>query len=325
MTNSNTKVVGLGNAIVDILVHTDDETLKRHGLTKGGMHLVDEDAAWALYEDVGPATEGSGGSVANTIAHIAGAGLPCTFLGKVSDDTLGKVFTHDLTALGAEVPVAKNTGDTATGRSIVMITPDGQRTMSTYLGAAVSLDAQDIDPALDGTFGVLLIEGYLWDAPDGQAAIAAATRKAKACDAKVALTLSDSECILRHIESMRSFVEDHVDIVFANKDEARALARAATDDDALRYLRQNVLLATVTHSEKGSTIAAGNSVTAVPPVSVDTVVDTTGAGDAYAAAFLARYLKRQDLGECGRAASAHAAKVIQHVGAREMEQARLAS
>lgn len=325
MTNSNTRLVGVGNAIVDILVSVDDETLRRHNLEKGGMHLVSEEDNWALYQDVGPSSEISGGSVANSIAHAAVGRVPCAFLGKVADDAFGKVFSHDLTSLGIRFPVTPGDGNPGTGRSIIMITPDGQRTMCTFLGASISLDAGDVEAAMPDNCDVVLIEGYLWDAPYGPQAIDTVAAKAKTLGAKVAVTLSDAGCVLRHQDHMRSFVESDVDILFANHREAGALAQATEAEAALDYIRSHVSLAAVTRSELGSWIVEGNSLTTIPPVPVDDVVDSTGAGDAYAGGFLSAYLSGRDVAECGRAGSRLASQVIQHVGARDATRQKMAS
>lgn len=327
MTDANKRVVGLGNAIVDILVTVDEATITRNKLEKGGMDLVSEEESWSLYKDLGPSSECSGGSVANTVAHLAGAGVPATFVGKVADDEFGKVFTHDLNALGVDVPtspVAQGEGP-GTGRSIVMITPDGQRTMSTFLGAAVTLNAPDVAAAMPDAFELLFIEGYLWDAPDGPAAIEEAAKRAKSAGAEVAVTLSDAGCVLRHIDEMREFVEQYADILIANEHEAGALARAPKLDDAIAYVRETVRIAAVTRSGDGSVVVNGNVLTNVPPEKVDEVVDSTGAGDAYAAGFLAAYLKGEELPECGREGGRLAARVIQHIGAREMDVQKLAN
>lgn len=328
MANTNAKLVGVGNAIVDILVNVDDETLRRHDLEKGGMHLVSEEANWALYQDVGPASEISGGSVANSIAHAAGGGTSCAFLGKVADDTFGKVFRHDLTSLGIGFPVQPgpaHDGNPGTGRSIVMITPDGQRTMCTFLGASISLNAGDVENALPDGSEVVLIEGYLWDAPCGPQAIDTIAAKAKAAGARIAVTLSDAGCVLRHQDQMRAFVESDVDILFANHKEAQALAQATDDEAALDFIRSNVSLAAITRSELGSWVVQGNTLTDIPPAAVDKVVDTTGAGDAYAGAFLRAYLAGDDMAACGRAGSQLAAQVIRHIGAREVERQKEAA
>ncbi len=317
MTERKPAIVGVGNAIVDVLVKVDDAMIERHGLTKGGMELVfDEKAIWSLYDAAGPSVESSGGSVANTIAHIAQAGVSCGFLGKVADDQFGKVFAHDLGSLGVSVPVVPGPAEPGTGRCLVMITPDGQRTMCTYLGASVSLNPTDIAASIPAAFGIVLIEGYLWDAPEGAAAIAAVAEKAHAADARVAVTLSDPGCVERHIGEMRAFIDEHCDILLANDAEARALAQESDLEAALDHVQEAVALAAVTHSEKGSTVLAGGLRSAVAPTPVDNVVDTTGAGDAYAAGFLAGLARGASPTDCGVAGGRLAARVIQHVGAR---------
>ena len=327
MSKANKRVVGLGNAIVDILVTVDEATITRHKLEKGGMALVSEEESWALYKDLGPSSECSGGSVANSMAHLADAGVPGTFVGKTADDEFGKVFTHDLNAIGVATPTAPvGEGDgPGTGRAIVMITPDGQRTMSTFLGASITLEPADVAAAMPEAFDLLFVEGYLWDAPNGPAAIEEAAKRAKAAGAEIAVTPSDAGCVQRHIDAMRAFVEQYADILIANEHEAGALARAPKLDDAIAYVRETVRLAAVTRSAEGSVVVNGNSLTDVPPEKVEKVVDTTGAGDAFAAGFLAAYLDGEELPECGRTGGRLAARVIQHVGAREIERPSLAS
>jgi sugar/nucleoside kinase (ribokinase family) len=316
MSERRPKLVGIGNALVDVLVNVDDATLERLGLEKGGMELVSEDKIWSIYDSLGPATESSGGSVANTVAHLAMNGVSCAYVGKVAEDTFGRIFDHDLASLGVETRLARSTDGTGTGRALVMITPDGQRTMCTFLGAAVSLNAADVAENVPSSCDIILIEGYLWDAPEGAALIAEAVTRAEAAGAKIAVTLSDAGCVQRHLDEMRHFVDQHCDILLANEAEACALARATDVDAALDYVQETVALAAVTHSERGSTVLQGDLRATVAPQQVDKVVDTTGAGDAYAAGFLKRLLEGASPTEFGTEGGRLAAEVIQHVGAR---------
>jgi sugar/nucleoside kinase (ribokinase family) len=316
MSEHKPKVVGVGNALVDILVSVDDAVIERNNLDKGGMALVSEAAIQSLYEGVGPSTENSGGSVANTIAHLAMNGVATGYVGKVADDTFGRIFDHDLASLGVDTRLRQATNGDGTGRCLVMITPDGQRTMSTYLGAAVSIDGEDVSVSVPDACDVILIEGYLWDAPEGAAVIDAVIARAKAAGARIAVTLSDAGCVQRHLDPMREFVEQHCDILLANEAEACALARETDVDAAMDQIRQTVALAAVTHSERGSTVLQGDLRASVAPHSVDRVVDTTGAGDAYAAGFLRAHLEGASPTECGSEGGRLAARVIQHIGAR---------
>ncbi len=314
------RVVGVGNAIVDVLVTVDEAVIRDHQLTKGGMHLVDEAAVAAVYADVGPATEQSGGSVANTIAHLADEGVPCAFIGKVANDTFGRVFTHDLSALGVANPVPPATDGDGTGRSLVLITPDGQRTMCTYLGASIGLTAKDVAASLPRQFDVLLIEGYLWDAPGGHAAIAQALERAEAARAKVAVTLSDAGCVGRHLETIAQVMR-RADILLANEAEACALTGEDNVARAVDAVAGMVKLAAVTHSENGSTVLCNGERHEVDAQPVARVVDSTGAGDAFAAGFLQAYLNGAPASHCAKVGGRLAARVIQHIGAREATRA----
>ncbi len=318
MSEQKPKVVGVGNALVDILVSVDDAMLDKNGLEKGGMALVAEEEIQTLYDGVGPSTESSGGSVANTIAHLAMGGVPTAYVGKVAEDTFGRIFDHDLASLGVSTRLSKADNGDGTGRALVLITPDGQRTMCTFLGAAVSLNGEDVTAGVPNACDIVLIEGYLWDAPAGADIIAATVKRAEAAGAKIAVTLSDAGCVQRHLDDMRGFVESHCDILLANEAEACALARETDLDGALDYVQRTVPLAVVTHSEKGSTVMQDDTRVSVAPHKVDNVVDTTGAGDAYAAGFLKAYLAGGGPTDWGNEGGRLAAQVIQHVGARRV-------
>ena len=309
-------VLGIGNAIVDVLAQADDAFLIKQGLAKGAMTLIDDGTADRLYKAMGPAIECSGGSAANTIAALASLGSPCAFIGKVRNDALGKVFAHDIRALGVafDTPPAKTGPSTA--RCLVLVTPDAQRTMQTFLGASSGLTADDIDPAVVADAQVTYLEGYLWDPLAAKEAFIKAARLAHDAGRKVALTLSDSFCVDRHRADFLKLIEGHVDVLFANEAEIKALYQVADFDLAVRQARHHCEVAAVTRSEKGAVIVVGDQVTAIPAASVARVVDTTGAGDLYAAGFLFGYTRDLPIEICGKIGAIAAAEIISHYGAR---------
>jgi sugar/nucleoside kinase (ribokinase family) len=309
-------VVGIGNALVDVLSQEADAFLAAQGLIKGAMQLVDEPRARELYAAMGPAVEVSGGSAANTIVGVASFGGRAHYVGKVRDDQLGEVFSHDLRAVGVGYSTPAATSGPATGRCLIVVTPDAQRTLTTYLGASVQLGPGDIDKDLIGRAGILYLEGYLFDPPEAQRAFSVAADIAHAAGRKVALTLSDPFCVDRHRGAFRELVERHVDILFANEAEIRALYRTPDFDAALQQVRRHCAVAALTRSEHGSVIVAGDEVHVVAAHPVRTVVDTTGAGDLYAAGFMVGLSRGLDVATCGRLGSLAAAEVISHVGAR---------
>ena len=311
-------VVGIGNALVDVLSHETDAFLAAHALVKGTMHLVDEDRARALYEAMGPAVEISGGPAANTIVGVASFGGRGHYVGKVRDDQLGEVFSHDLRATGVAHTTPAATSGPPTGRCLIMVTPDAQRTMNTYLGASVHLGPNDIDQEVIARARILYLEGYLFDPPAAQEAFRTAARLAHTAGRTVALTLSDPFCVDRHREAFRDLVEHHVDLLFANESEICALYQAKDFDAALQQVRQHCDIAALTRSERGSVIVGGDEVHVVDAHPVPKVVDTTGAGDLYAAGFMVGLSRGRDLATCGRLGSIAAAEVISHVGARPM-------
>ena len=318
MENRGVEVVGIGNAIVDVLTHADDALLEREGLTKGSMRLIDAAEADALYARLGPGVEISGGSAANTMAGLASLGGRGAFIGKVRDDQLGQVFRHDMRAVGVSFDSRMATDGPATARSLIVVTPDAQRTMNTYLGACVELGPEDIDPELVGGARITYLEGYLWDPPRAQAALVKAAEVAHEAGGKVALTLSDPYCVDRHRDSFEELVAHHVDILFANQEELMSLYQSADFDAALHAVRGVCEIAVLTRSERGSIVLHGNDVHIVDAEPVAQVVDTTGAGDQYAAGFLYGLIRDYDLYSCGRIASIAAAEVIGHVGARPL-------
>lgn len=317
-------VLGIGNAIVDVLSHADDGFLAAEGLVKGTMALIDADAADRLYSRVGPAVEVSGGSCANTIAGAASLGSAVAYIGRVRDDDLGRIFTHDIRAAGVRYATAPATGGPGTARCLVMVTPDAQRTMCTYLGASVGLGPGDVDPDLVARASVTYLEGYLWDPPEAKEAFRAAIAAAKAAGRRVALTLSDPFCVERHRAEFVALVDNDIDILFANEDEIVALYETDGIDEAVAAVRGRCAVAAVTRSEKGSMVVTPEAVHEVPAAPVDRVVDTTGAGDLYAAGFLHGLTRGLPLPECARIGGVAAAEIISHVGARpEADLARL--
>lgn len=308
-------VVGIGNAIVDVLCQADDRFLDRHGLTKGAMMLVDAEQAGRLYAAMPPGVEISGGSAANTMAGIASLGGTGAFIGKVRDDQLGEVFAHDIRSIGISFMTPPALEGPPTGRCLIMVTPDGQRTMNTLLGAANDLTPDDVNPAVIGAAKVTYLEGYLWDPPAAKDAFRKALDIAHGAGRKVALTLSDSFCVDRHRDEFRALV-DQVDIVFANEAEILSLYQVGTFDEALHAVRRAGTLAVLTRSEQGSVILDGGDVHVIGAERGVTVIDTTGAGDLYAAGFLSGLTRGRPLAECGRMGAIAAAEAISHMGAR---------
>jgi len=311
-------VIGIGNALVDVLSHADEDLIVRQGLAKGTMRLVDEARARALYEAMGPGVEMSGGSAANTVVGVASFGGRAHYVGKVRDDQLGDVFGHDLRATGVGYDTPRATSGPPTGRCLILVTPDAQRTMSTFLGASVRLGPADVDRGLIARGKILYLEGYLFDPPDAQEAFRAAAALAHAAGRRVALTLSDPFCVERHRAAFLDLVQHHVDILFANEAEICALYQVHDFDAALPHVRGHCELAALTRSAKGSVLVQGDRVHVVQAHPVDAVVDTTGAGDLYASGVLYGLAQGLDLPTCGRLGSLAAAEVIAHVGARPM-------
>ena len=308
-------ILGIGNAIVDVVARTDDGFLSRHDMHKGAMILVDAATASSIYAAMPPGLESSGGSAANTCAVAAMLGARVAYLGKVADDQLGQVFRHDIQAAGVHFPTPPLTGGAPTARCLILVTPDGQRTMNTFLGACVTLTEADVDEALVGASAVTYLEGYLFDPPAAQAAFRRAATAAHAAGRQVALSLSDAFCVNRHRTAFRDLVAGHVDILFANETEITALYETNTFEAAAEAARGDVDLAALTRSEAGSLILRGTETIEIAAEPAR-VVDTTGAGDAYAAGFLAGLTAGQSLRVCGRLGSIAAAEVISHYGAR---------
>lgn len=308
-------LLGIGNAIVDVLARSDDAFLAAHGMTKGSMALIDTATAERIYAAMGPGVESSGGSAGNTCAVAAALGARVGYLGKVADDVLGGVFAHDIRAAGVRFPSKPLSGGAPTARCLILVTPDGQRTMNTFLGACVSFGPDDVEEAEVASAAVTYMEGYLFDPPAAQAAFRKAAAIAHAAGRKVSLTLSDPFCVGRHRAAFRDLVRNEVDILFANEAELLSLYETEDFAAAVAAVRAEVGLAAVTRSEKGSLVIAGDAAHEVAAVPTE-VVDTTGAGDAYAAGFLAAHAKGLALPECGRWGSVAAAEAISHFGAR---------
>lgn len=319
MSETRYDVVAIGNAIVDVLAHAEDSFLSARNLPKGGMVLIDEAAADALYDEMGPAIESSGGSAANTAAGLASLGSRTAYIGKVSDDTLGRVFRHDIKAIGVDYavpPLPLDGNNPATARCMVLITPDAERTMSTFLGACTTLRPDDIDEDLIRAGKVLYVEGYQWDQPKAKDAIMRAVLCAKEADRQVALSLSDPFCVDRHRGEFRDLVEGFVDILFCNEAEARALYQVDDTESAIAALAGAVDIAAVTLGARGSAIITANGVERVAAEPVAKVVDTTGAGDLYAAGFLHGLVRGSAPAECARLGHIAAGEIISHVGPR---------
>ncbi|MCA0245798.1 MAG: adenosine kinase [Proteobacteria bacterium] len=316
MTSAAFDVLGIGNAIVDVLSRADDSFLGQHGLVKGSMMLIDEARAETLYAAMGPGVEISGGSCGNTMAGVASFGGKGAYIGKVRDDQLGAVFGHDLKATGVSFETAAATSGPATARCLILVTPDAQRTMNTYLGACTGLGPADIDVARVGSAQVTYVEGYLWDAPAAKQAVLKAFDAAHAAGRKVSITLSDSFCVHRYREEFRDLIRNKVDILFGNEAEIKALYEVETFEEALEATRKEAKIAALTRSEKGSVVIKGGETYAVPAAPVAKVVDTTGAGDLYASGFLFGFTQNKPLAECARLGGIAAAEVISHVGAR---------
>ena len=316
MTSAAFDVLGIGNAIVDVIARADDAFLGQHELTKGSMMLIDEARAEKLYAAMGSAIEVSGGSCGNTIAGVASFGGKGAYIGKVRNDQLGSVFGHDLRAIGVSFETAQTTDGPATARSLILVTPDAQRTMSTYLGACLRLGPNDIDTKLVGSAQVTYVEGYLWDAPEAKKAVLKAFDAAHAAGRLVSITLSDSFCVDRYRDEFRALIRDKVDILFGNEAEIKSLYQVDSFDQAAEAVRNEAKIVALTRSEKGSIVIKGSETHAVPAAPVKKVVDTTGAGDLYASGFLHGFTHGKTLAECARLGGIAAAEIISPVGAR---------
>jgi sugar/nucleoside kinase (ribokinase family) len=317
MSSAKYDVLGIGNAIFDVLVQTDEKFLAAHDMTKGGMALIDEMRAASIYRDMGPATKMSGGSAANTIVGVANLGARAAYVGKVRDDEVGRLYVHDIRAAQVAFDTKAASGGPATGCSYILVTPDGERTMNTYLGAAQELTPDDIDEAQIAASAIVYLEGYLWDPKSAKEAFVKAATIAHGAGRQVALTMSDSFCVDRYrdefIELMRNGTAD---LIFANEAELQSLYQTSDFDTALAQLRKDVKLGVVTRSEKGCVVASADGVISAPAFPIEKLVDTTGAGDLFAAGFLFGMVRGASHENCGRLGALAAAEVIQHIGAR---------
>jgi sugar/nucleoside kinase (ribokinase family) len=317
MTAPRFDVLGIGNAIVDVLARVEDDFLVAEGLHKGSMNLIDTERAEYLYAKMGPGIESSGGSAGNTIFGLASLGGKTAYFGKVANDQLGEIFTHDMRSLGAHFNTLPLVGGVPTARSMILISPDGERTMNTYLGATAELTEQDIEEDIVTDSGILYMEGYLWDKENAKNAFRKAAKVAHAAGRKVSITLSDSFCVDRFREEFLELIQTkQVDIVFANESEAKALYQTSDRATALNALRQDTALSAVTLGKEGSVAIAGNQTHHVPACSIRELVDTTGAGDLYASGFLYGLSQDMSLEKCTMLGNFCAAEVIQHVGPR---------
>lgn len=309
-------VLTIGNAIVDVIARVDDAFIEKHKLTKGMMRLIDEPAAHELYADMGPAIEISGGSAGNTAAGVASFGGKAAYFGKVKADQLGEVFRHDMRAQGVRFDSIAAKDGPATARSFILVTPEGERTMNTYLGACVNLTTDDIDAEIVSAAQVTYMEGYLWDRPEAKEAFKLAAKIAHKAGRMTSVTLSDSFCVERHRDSFLSLIRNDIDIVFANETEITALYQVKDFDDALQAIRKDCELAVLTRSEHGCVVVKGEEIHVVPAHPVAKVVDATGAGDLFASGFLHGFTNGLNLAQSARLGALAASEVISHLGAR---------
>jgi sugar/nucleoside kinase (ribokinase family) len=317
MPSTKYDVLGIGNAIVDVIARTEEDFLLKQGMHKGTMALIDEPRAQAIYDAMGPAIETSGGSAANTIVGLSSLGSRSAFIGKVKDDVLGQAFTHDIRAAGVAFTTPPAAAGPSTARCYVLVTPDGERTMNTYLGAAQDLFPADIDADMVASSSILYLEGYLWDPKNAKEAFLKAAAVAHEAKRIVALTLSDAFCVDRWRAEFLQLMRSHtVDLIFANEAELHSLYQTSDFDSAVGALRADVGTAVVTRSEKGCLVIGPDGIEAVAAFPVERVVDTTGAGDLFAAGFLSGLARDADDRTCGRLGALAAAEVIQHLGAR---------
>ncbi len=316
MARGEVDVLTIGNAIVDVIAKVDDAFVERNGLVKGSMNLIDEARAEELYNSMGPAIEISGGSAGNTAAGVASFGGNAAYFGKIKADQLGGIFRHDMRAQGVQFDSVAATSGPATARSFILVTPEGERTMNTYLGACVHLSENDVDEKIVAAAKVTYMEGYLWDRREAKEAFKLAAKIARKAGKLTSITLSDSFCVERHRESFLDLIKNDIDILFANETEIKSLYLTQSFDGALQALRKDCETAVVTRSAAGSVVAHGGAVLVVPAIAVPRVVDVTGAGDLYAAGFLFGLTQGIGHARSAQLGSLAAAEVISHVGAR---------
>jgi sugar/nucleoside kinase (ribokinase family) len=316
MAGSDFDVLCIGNAIVDVIARVEEGFVSRQGLVKGSMNLIDEARAEELYAGMGQAIEVSGGSAGNTAAGVASLGGRAAYFGKVKADQLGAIFRHDMRAQGVFFDTQAAEDGPATARSFILVTPDSERTMNTYLGACVNFTTHDVDRAVVEASQVTYMEGYLWDRPEAKEAFKLAARIARGASRKTSITLSDSFCVERHRESFLDLIRNDIDIVFANETEVKSLYQTQNFDGAMKAIAKDCPIAVLTRSEKGCIVVKGDEVHASPAHPVEKVVDVTGAGDLFAAGFLYGFTNGKSLAEAARLGSLAAAEVISHIGAR---------
>ena len=309
-------VIAVGNALVDVIATAEPAFLVSHGIAKGSMRLIPADEAEALYAAMGAGREVSGGSAANTVAGMAALGARTLFVGRVADDQLGRVFAHDIRAAGVDFATPRSTGGTPTGRCLIVVTPDGDRTMNTFLGACQELSEADLDPVAVAAADILYLEGYLWDPPAPRAAMRKAIEVARANHTKVALTLSDVFCVEGYRADFRALLESHVDLVFGNEHEVCALYQTKDLDTAMAELARHSCTAVITRSAAGAVVIEGGRHHVVAAEPAARVLDTTGAGDLFAGGFMAAMVEGRSLPDCARVGCIAAAEIISHYGAR---------
>jgi sugar/nucleoside kinase (ribokinase family) len=316
MTQLQFDVLTIGNAIVDVIAPVNEDFVLREKLVKGSMNLIDEPRAEQLYSVMGPATETSGGSAGNTAAGIASFGGKAAYIGKVKQDQLGDIFAHDMKAIGVHFATPKPQEGPATARSFILVTPDGERTMNTYLGACVNLNVADVDKVVVEASHVTYMEGYLWDKPEAKEAFRLAAQIARAAGRLTSVTLSDSFCVERHRDSFLDLIKGSIDIVFANESEIKSLYKTDSFSGAVQAIQHDCPLAVLTRSEKGCVVVKGDEHIVVPAHPVTKVIDATGAGDLFASGFLYGYTQGKPLRQCAALGSLAAAEVISHIGPR---------
>jgi len=316
MTQQQFNLLTIGNAIVDVIAKVDEPFVAREKLVKGSMNLIDEARAEQLYSVMGPAIEISGGSAGNTAAGVASFGGKAAYFGKVKQDQLGAIYDHDMKSIGVHFNTPKASDGPATARSFILVTPDGERTMNTYLGACVNLTVADVDRSVVEASQVTYMEGYLWDKPEAKEAFRLAAKIARAAGRLTSITLSDSFCVERHRDSFLDLIKDSIDIVFANESEVKSLYKTQNFDGAVQAIHRDCALAVLTRSEKGSLVVKGDERIVVPAHPVAKVIDVTGAGDLFASGFLFGHTRGLPLRQCANLGSLAAAEVISHTGAR---------
>ena len=316
MAGSDFNVLCIGNAIVDVIARVEESFVSRHGLVKGSMNLIDESRAEQLYADMGQAIEVSGGSAGNTAAGVASLGGKAAYFGKVKDDPLGAIFRYDMRAQGVTFDTPAASDGPATARSFILVTPDSERTMNTYLGACVNFTTKDVDKSIVEAAQVTYMEGYLWDRPEAKEAFKLAAFTARQAGRRTSITLSDSFCVERHRESFLDLIRSDIDVVFANEAEIKSLYQTQNFDGAMKAISRDCPIAVLTRSEKGCIVVGGDEVHALPAFPVSKLVDVTGAGDLFAAGFLLGFTIGKSLPDAARLGSLAAAEVISHIGAR---------